>query len=98
MKVNKLIIGGIVLACISTALFLFLKKSKNKSKKDFILSVSKITDADAKNNFIESLDKMNDEDLKVFYDFLKLQSSGAEVSNDVVKKASEIAVKYTIKL
>ena len=98
MKASTLIIGGLVLAGLGTATFFILKKSGDKSKRDFIISQSEITDEEAKKNLISSLDKMSSAELKVFYDFLKLQSSGAEVSNDVAKKASEIAVKYTIKL
>ena len=64
----------------------------------FIISQSEITDEEAKKNLISSLDKMSSAELKVFYDFLKLQSSGAEVSNDLEKNAENVAIKYKIDL
>lgn len=96
MNRNKLIIGGLILAGIGTALFFFFKKSEDKSKKDFIISEYKVDSEEQKNALISALDKISKEDLNIFYDFVKSQSNGGEIDIPLLTKATDIAEKNGI--
>jgi hypothetical protein len=102
MKGSKIIIASLVLAGVGTALFFILKKSKEKSKKEFILSVfedSKVTDAEY-SNIKDGLEKMDSTELGVMYDFMLIHSehikgrTNKEIPQDLAIEVEKIFDKY----
>jgi hypothetical protein len=96
MKGSKIIVIGLVLAGVGTALFFILKKSGGKSKKEFILSTFKekgIDDVEY-SNVSYGLDKMSSDELDAVYDFMVLVSKNEEKPKSVEDKASKVFNKY----
>jgi hypothetical protein len=96
MKASTLIIGGLVLAGVGTALFFMLKKSGEKSKKEFILSVFKDKTEESKVNLSDALSKMSSQELNLMNEFALLTSEAKEVSDDLDKKVREVLTKYNL--
>ena len=96
MKASKLIIGGLVLAGLGTATFFILKKSKEKSKKEFVLSVFKDKTEESKVALNDALSKMSSQELNIMNEFALLTSEAKEVSDDLQKKALEVFTKYNL--
>lgn len=102
MKASTVIIGGLVLVGLGTAIFFILKKSKEKSKKEFILSVfedGKVTDSEY-SNIKDGLEKMNSTELGVMYDYMLFHSerikvnTNKEIPQDLAVEASKVFDKY----
>ena len=96
MKGTKIIIAGLVLAGLVTATFFILKKSKEKSKKEFILSVFKDKTEESKFDLSDALSKMSSQELNIMNEFTLLNSEAKEVSEDLQKKALEVFTKYNL--
>ena len=96
MKGSKIIVIGLVLAGVGTALFFMLKKSGEKSKKEFILSVFKDKTEESKVNLSDALSKMSSQELNLMNEFALLTSEAKEVSDDLYKKVSEVLTKYNL--
>ena len=96
MKASTLIIGGLVLAGLGTATFFILKKSKEKSKKESILSVFKDKTQESKVDLSDALSKMSSQELNLMNEFALLTSEAKEVSDDLDKKVREVLTKYNL--
>ena len=96
MKGSKIIVIGLVLAGVGTALFFMLKKSGEKSKKEFILSVFKDKTEESKVNLSDALSKMSSQELNLMNEFALLTSEAKEVSDDLDKKVREVLTKYNL--
>jgi len=96
MKGNKILIAGLVLAGVGTALFFVLKKSKEKSKKEFILLTfeEKGVNDDEYSNISYALDKMSSEELGVVYEFMVFISNEESAPQSLQNKASRIFDRY----
>jgi hypothetical protein len=96
MKGTKILISGLVLAGVGTALFFVLKKSKDKSKKEFILSVyeKEGIDDDEYGIVSDGLDKMTSDELDAVYDFMVYVSNNEEEPQSVEHRASKVFDKY----
>lgn len=98
MKASTLIVGGLVLAGLGTATFFILKKSKEKSKKDFVFSIFKGETDESKDNLSNALKKMSSQELNILYEFALLTSQAKAISDDLQKKSLEVFTKYNLEV